>query len=278
MRIDSHQHFWKYDPIEYGWIGPDQSVLKRHYLPDDLEPLLASQRIDGCVAVQARQNLEETDWLLELADQSDLVKGVVGWLPIQDSDFERVLEAYRDRSRLVGLRHVIQAEPDDAFILRPDFNEGISRLENTGLVYDILIFEKHLPPAIEFVDRHPNQQFVLDHIAKPVIRSERFDKKWRQNLIELGRRENVACKLSGMVTEVRDDDWDEALLAPYFDTALEAFGPERLMFGSDWPVCLLRSDYPKWVRCVERVTDSLSKDEQAAIWGGNAQRLYKLAR
>lgn len=276
MRIDSHQHFWKYDPIEYGWIGPDQSVLKRHYLPDDLEPLLASQRIDGCVAVQARQNLEETDWLLELAHQSDFVKGVVGWLPIQDSDFEGALEAYRDRTRLVGLRHVIQAEPDDAFILRPDFNEGISRLENTGLIYDILIFEKHLPPAIEFVDRHPNQQFVLDHIAKPVIRSERFDEKWRQNLMELGRRENVACKLSGMVTEVRDDDWDEALLAPYFDAAMEAFGPERLMFGSDWPVCLLRSDYSKWVRCVERFTDSLSRDEQAAIWGENAQRLYKL--
>ena len=274
MRIDSHQHFWKYDPIEYAWIGPDHSVLKRHYLPDDLEPLLDSKRIDGCIAVQARQTVAETDWLLELASENDIVRGVVGWLPIQAPDFERILESYRDREGLVGLRHVIQGEPDDAFILRSDFNDGIKLLEDTGLIYDILIFERHLPATIEFVDRHPNQQFVLDHIAKPVIKSDRFDENWRLNIIELARRENVACKLSGMVTEVRDNDWNDALLAPYFETALNAFGPERLLFGSDWPVCLLRSEYSQWVECLERALSAFSADEQAAIWGRNAQRLY----
>lgn len=276
MKVDSHQHFWRYDPVEYPWIGPDLDILKRDFLPSDLEPILQSENFDGCLAVQARQTHAETEWLLELADRYSFVKGVVGWLPLQDPQFESILDSYRNRPSLVGLRHVIQAEADDAFILRDDFNRGIAQLENTGLVYDILIFERHLGATLEFVDRHPNQRFVVDHIAKPVIRRDAFAAQWRRNLIELGRREHVSCKLSGVVTEVRDETWDDALLAPYFETALEAFGSERLLFGSDWPVCLLRADYSHWVRSVENALQSLSRDEQSAIWGDNAERVYGL--
>ncbi|OUW18219.1 MAG: amidohydrolase [Opitutales bacterium TMED158] len=276
MKVDSHQHFWRYDPVEYPWIGPDLDILKRDFLPLDLEPILQSENFDGCLAVQARQTHAETEWLLELADRYSFVKGVVGWLPLQDPQFESILDSYRNRPRLVGLRHVIQAEADDAFILRDDFNRGIAQLENTGLVYDILIFERHLGATLEFVDRHPNQRFVVDHIAKPVIRRDAFAAQWRRNLIELGRREHVSCKLSGVVTEVRDETWDDALLAPYFETALEAFGSERLLFGSDWPVCLLRADYSQCVRSVENALQSLSRDEQSAIWGDNAERVYGL--
>lgn len=276
MKVDSHQHFWRYDPVEYPWIGPDLDILKRDFLPLDLEPILQSENFDGCLAVQARQTHAETEWLLELADRYSFVKGVVGWLPLQDPQFESILDSYRNRPSLVGLRHVIQAEADDAFILRDDFNRGIAQLENTGLVYDILIFERHLGATLEFVDRHPNQRFVVDHIAKPVIRRDAFAAQWRRDLIELGRREHVSCKLSGVVTEVRDETWDDALLAPYFETALEAFGSERLLFGSDWPVCLLRADYSHWVRSVENALQSLSRDEQSAIWGDNAERVYGL--
>lgn len=276
MKVDSHQHFWRYDPVEYPWIGPDLDILKRDFLPSDLEPILQSENFDGCLAVQARQTHAETEWLLELADRYSFVKGVVGWLPLQDPQFESILDSYRNRPSLVGLRHVIQAEADDAFILRDDFNRGIAQLENTGLVYDILIFERHLGATLEFVDRHPNQRFVVDHIAKPVIRRDAFAAQWRRDLIELGRREHVSCKLSGVVTEVRDETWDDALLAPYFETALEAFGSERLLFGSDWPVCLLRADYSHWVRSVENALQSLSRDEQSAIWGDNAERVYGL--
>lgn len=276
MKVDSHQHFWRYDPVEYPWIGPDLDILKRDFLPLDLEPILQSENFDGCLAVQARQTHAETEWLLELADRYSFVKGVVGWLPLQDPQLESILDSYRNRPRLVGLRHVIQAEADDAFILRDDFNRGIAQLENTGLVYDILIFERHLGATLEFVDRHPNQRFVVDHIAKPVIRRDAFAAQWRRNLIELGRREHVSCKLSGVVTEVRDETWDDALLAPYFETALEAFGSERLLFGSDWPVCLLRADYSQCVRSVENALQSLSRDEQSAIWGDNAERVYGL--
>lgn len=239
--------------------------------------MLQAQAIDGSIAVQARQSLEETDWLLGIADQYDFIKGVVGWLPLCEPRIESLLESYAAQAKLVGLRHVIHDEADDQFILRDDFNEGISRLASHDLVYDILIFEKHLPQTITFLDRHPNLRFVVDHIAKPKIRAGNFDQEWRTNLIELARRENVTCKLSGMVTEVDGPAWDSASLAPYLDTALEAFGPNRLLFGSDWPVCLLRTDYANWVDTVKAALAELSEQEQSAIWGGNARRIYKLA-
>ncbi|MDG2255732.1 MAG: amidohydrolase family protein [Opitutaceae bacterium] len=277
MKIDSHQHFWKYDANDYPWIGAEHLVIKRDFFPGDLKPILKASNIVGCIAVQARQTLKETNWLIELAEQNAFIKGVVGWLPLCDLQIDQTLEQYADRSHLVGVRHIIHDEPDDQFILRADFNEGISRLAPHDLVYDILIFEKHLSATIEFVDRHPNIQFVVDHIAKPKIHPDTFDQNWKTNLIELARRENVSCKLSGMVTEAPDFVWDQQLLTPYFETALEAFGPNRLLFGSDWPVSLLGTDYGKWIDAVNSALNELSLDEQAAIWGKNAQRIYKLA-
>jgi L-fuconolactonase len=189
---------------------------------------------------------------------------------------EPFLEEFGSHPKLVGVRHVVHDELDDDFILRPDFGQGVRRLLRYDLAYDILIFEKHLPQTITFVDRHPSQSFVVDHIAKPRIHGEAFDAEWAAGIRELAKRPHVSCKMSGMVTEVRDDAWDTTHLRPYFDTVLEAFGAERVMFGSDWPVCLLRTEYPGWVRAVAELATRLSSDEQAALWGGTAQRVYQL--
>ncbi len=278
MNIDSHQHFWRYNETDFPWITDALAKIKRDFLPADLAPLHQASGIDGSIAVQARQSLEETSWLLELADENESIRGVVGWLPFCDSQIDSALERFASRPKLVGARHIIHDEPDDAFILRDDFNAGIRKLAAHDLVYDILIFEKHLPATIEFVDRHPDIPFVVDHIAKPKIRPGNFDQAWRTNILELARRQNVACKVSGMATEVEGPAWDYELLRPYFETVLEAFGHDRLLFGSDWPVCLLKTDYARWVKTVQTFLQPLSLDVQAAIFGNNASRIYNLSR
>ena len=275
MKIDSHQHFWNYSRESYPWMTEAHEAIKRDFLPNDLEPILKRNQIDGCIAVQAQQTLEETEWLLKLAEENPFVKGVVGWFPFRDANVSDSLDRFATHQALVGARHVVHDEPDDDFILGKEFNRGIGELANYDLVYDILIFEKHLPQSIEFVDRHPHQQFVVDHIAKPRIDSRAFDESWHKNIVELAGRDNVACKLSGMATEVRDPEWNANLLEPYFQTALEAFGPERLLFGSDWPVCLLRTDYDRWFNTVKTAIGELSPPEQSAILGGNAERIYQ---
>ena len=276
VKIDSHHHLWAINDKDYPWIDEEKAVIRRDFLPEDAARNFEASGIDGSVVVQARQIVEETEWLLGLAEVNDWMRGVVGWVPLLENAGEPFLERFAPHPKLCGVRHVVHDEPDDHFILREDFNEGIKRLPAYGLVYDILIFEKHLPQTIEFVDRHPGQPFVVDHIAKPVIRREQFDTAWAENIRELAKRESVSCKLSGMVTEVRDAGWDGELLRPYFDTVLEAFGVGRLMFGSDWPVCLLRSEYDQWVQCVTELVAGLSDDEKAAFWGGNACRIYGL--
>ncbi len=276
MEVDSHHHFWKYDPDKYAWIGKDMGVLKRDFLPADLSREIEAAGIDGVVSVQARQTIEETRWLLEIAAQHDFILGVVGWVPLATSEIGDVLDSFDGSPWLKAVRHVVQDEPDDEFILRDDFNRGVALLKDFGLVYDVLIFAKHLLPTIRFVDRHQDQPFVLDHIAKPTIAAAQFHKTWAAQLRELARRENVVCKFSGVVTEVRDREWSLDLLRPYWDVALAAFGPDRLLFGSDWPVCLLRSDYGKWVSTVRALIGELSNEEQAAILGGNAARAYAL--
>lgn len=276
MKIDSHQHFWEYTPAEYGWISEQHAAIKRDFLPSDLDPLLETNGIDACIAVQARQSIEETRWLLEIADSNLKVKGVVGWLPLCTSELISSLDQFSNNPRLVGVRHVIHDEKDDDFILRKDFNRGIQELGLRNLVYDILIFEKHLPQTIEFVDQHPNLQFVVDHIAKPRISTDAFDTSWQKNIVELGKRENVACKVSGMVTEVVDPQWNSDLLEPYIQTVIKAFGPSRLLAGSDWPVCLLRAEYTLWYRTLCLAIKSLSEDEQSDILGETATRIYKL--
>ncbi len=275
--IDTHQHFWKFNPTEYGWIGPDQTVLRRDFLPPDLEPIIQSSGVTGVVSVQARQKLEETHWLLELAATCHFIKGVVGWVPLISEELPKILEELAPNPRLKGVRHVLHDEPDDDYMLRDDFNRGIAVLHRFNLVYDILIFERHLPQTIEFVDRHPRQIFVVDHIAKPRIAAGIFE-PWQKNIRELAARPNVYCKISGAVTEADHRSWRDADLRPYVDVVLECFSPQRLMFGTDWPVCLLASQYARWVKTVETMIGNLSDDERDAIWSGTAVKVYGLEK
>lgn len=274
MTIDAHHHLWKYSAAEYGWITPEMQVIRRDFLPADLEPLMHHFGIEGTVAVQARGTLEETTWLLGLAEKHPLIRGVVGWVPLTDgAAVKGTLESFAKNRKLRGIRHVIQDEADPRYILRKDFNEGVSALREFGLRYDILIFERHLPAAIEFVDRHPNQTFILDHIAKPRIK-DKIVSPWDRNIRELAKRQNVYCKLSGMVTEADPKQWTPQSLQPYIDVVLAAFGPRRLMYGSDWPVMLLATDYAHWYITVTNAIAKLSKAEQARIMGGTAAEAY----
>ena len=275
MIIDSHHHFWKYDPIEYDWIDDSMKVIRKDFLPESLELTIREAGVDGVISVQARQSVEETSWLLEMARQNKFIKGVVGWLPLINDDIEVELEKYSGNKLLKGLRHVIQGEPDPKFMLRKDFNSGVSLLKKYSMAYDILIVERQLPNMIRFVDQHPDQVFVLDHIAKPLIAKHELS-LWKENIQELARRENVSCKISGMVTEADFNSWTPPQLQPYFDVVLEAFGADRLLFGSDWPVCLVATSYKNWMDLVQKSISELSKIEQAQIMGENAIRLYQL--
>ena len=276
MMIDSHHHLWKYSAAEYDWISPQMQALRRDFLPEDLERVMHHFGIERTVAVQARQTLEETSWLLQLADGHPLIRGIVGWVPLTDgAGVKKHLEKFAANPKLRGVRHVVQDEPDARFLLRRDFNEGVRELRALKLRYDILIFERHLPAAIEFVDRHPNQIFILDHIAKPRIK-EKVLSPWDRNMRELAKRRNVYCKLSGMVTEADPARWTAESLQPYIDVALGAFGPARLMYGSDWPVMLLASEYARWFGTVQNAIAKLSKSEQARIMGGTAAEAYGL--
>ena len=274
-RIDAHQHFWHYSPEEYGWIDASMATLKRDLLPQDLAPELAAASIAGTVAVQARQTIEETEWLLLLAKNFPWILGVVGWADIGGRDFDAQLEGLSANHRLKGLRHAVQCEPDPEFLLRAPFTAGIKALQGTGLVYDLLIFEHQLPQAIRFVDQHPNQTFVLDHIAKPKIAGQVLE-PWRSRIFELARRENVYCKLSGMVTEAAWDCWTCDDLRPHVEAALEAFGPRRMMAGSDWPVCMVAATYCEWIDTLETLLAELSTAERARIFGGTAREAYQL--
>ena len=275
MRIDSHQHFWKYSPVEYAWIGDDASAIKRDFMPQELKTEMKRAGIDASISIQARQTLEETEFLLSLAAENACVAGVVGWAPLLSDKLPQILETLCRNPKLKGLRHVLQDEPDDKFILSKEFNLGISLLKEFDLSYDILIYERHLPQVIKFADMHPEQRFVLDHVAKPRIRDGVLE-PWRKNMFELAKRANVHCKISGMLTEADPKSWTLETLLPYLKTALEAFGPERLLFGSDWPVCLLACEYERWVAVAENFISQLSQPEKDAIMGKNAMKFYKV--
>lgn len=251
-------------------------VIRRDFLPEHLEQEIARAGVDGSIAVQAG-TVSETEWLLELANQWNFIRGVVGWVPLIDPNVEITLERLAANPKLRGLRHIVQDEPDPHYILRDDFNAGIRKMARFGLVYDILIFERHLLQSIQFVDRHPNQVFVLDHVAKPRIKTGEIS-PWRENIRELARRQNVYCKISGMVTEADWVRWTPEQMKPYLEEVLEAFGPRRLMFGSDWPVCLLASPYSKWVTLMESTVRRLSISEQESIWSGTAIEAYGLEK
>ena len=279
MNIDSHQHFWSYSGVDYPWIGAGMERLARDYLPTDLKAQAAAAGIGGTVAVQARQTLEETRWLLELAAQHPLIRGVVGWVDLRSPDVGGQLAECVAREKFVGVRHVVQDEPDPRFLLGAEFVRGLRQLAPLGLTYDLLLYPQQLPAAVELVACLPEQPFVLDHLAKPRIAAwtkpgDMAD--WRRDIAALAKHKNVCCKLSGMVTEAVWRQWQLADFAAYLDVALAAFGPERLMFGSDWPVCLLSGDYAEVAGMVEDLCAGLSAAEQAAIWGGTATRFYGL--
>lgn len=274
MRIDAHQHFWKFDPVRDAWIDESMHVIRRDFLPEQLEPLLQWHRIEGCVAVQADQSEQETAFLLDLASRHSFVKKVVGWIDLAADDVGDKLASLSEHPRLAGFRHILQAEPPGK-MSQPTFRRGIGQLEAHGFTYDILIFPHHLEAAIELVDAFPRQSFVVDHLAKPRIKEKTME-PWKKQIVELARRPHVYCKLSGMVTEADHQHWKADDLRPYMEVVLEAFGASRLMFGSDWPVCLLAADYGRVLHSVESFISQLSHDEQADILGRTACRFYKI--
>lgn len=273
MRIDAHQHFWRYDPQEYPWIDESMSALRRDFLPDDLQKAMRSAGVDASIAVQARQSLEETRWLLALADDHPFVAGVVGWVDLESEQVEAQISAVR-HPKLVGVRHIVQAEPD-GFLARPAFKRGIAALERHGLAYDILIYARQLPEAIRFASAFPDQRFVLDHLGKPDIRGGAFE-SWRRDLERLAALPNVWAKLSGLVTEADWTQWTRAELHRYVDAAFDSFGADRLMIGSDWPVCTVAGTYSDVMSVVTTALEHRPASEWTAVLGGTAARFWKL--
>ena len=275
MIIDSHQHFWQYEPQKHDWIDDQMAVIRRDFMPVDLAQIYQENKIDGCVAVQADQTLEETDFLLALASKNDFIKGVVGWVDLRASNIDDLLKAYSKYPKLKGFRHVVQGEADHNFLVRPNFLRGIAALEKYNFTYDLLIFPHQLGAALELVKMFPKQKFVIDHCAKPYIK-DGFYQGWATLMTALGQQPNVYCKLSGLTTEADYNTWTAAQLQPYMQLVLDAFGAEKILFGSDWPVCLVAGNYNKTKELVTQFIANLSPNSQAFIMGENAINFYNL--
>lgn len=275
MIIDTHHHFWKYIADEYGWIDESMGVLKKDYLPPDLEVEMVKAGVSGTVVVQARQKIEETSWLLDLAERTPFIKGVVGWFDLQSEKISEQLDQYAAHPKLVGARHVIHDEPDDDFMFRPAFLKGLELLQNYNLSYDLLLFPKHLKSATELVRLLPDQTFILDHISKPPV-SSGILQPWKDDIEALASRSNVWCKISGMVTETDHHRWRYKEFVPYLNTVLSAFGRERIMLGSDWPVCRLAGEYKEIMDIPLRYIENLNEDDKIRIYRQNAIECYQL--
>lgn len=275
-RIDAHQHFWTYDPRKHSWITGEMDVLQKDFMPPDLKKELDKVGMEGCIAVQADQREEETDFLLSLAERYDFIRGVVGWLDMRADNIRQRLEHYSSHPKLKGLRHLVQDEPDDRFMMRTDFLEGMKTLCDFDLTYDILIFARHLPVATAFVNCFPDQKFVLDHIAKPEIK-EQNTTQWEEGIRELAQHPYLYCKLSGLVTEADWERWSPEDFKPYLEVVFDAFGTQRLMFGSDWPVCKLAGEYEEVYRIIAEYIEPLNESEKNRILGGNAVQCYDIA-
>ena len=274
IKIDTHQHFWQFDPIRDAWIDDTMSVIQRDFLPKDLQPILTENSVDSCVAVQADQSETETEFLLALAEKNEFIKGVVGWVDLRKENAEQRLAHYAKNTLFKGVRHIAQGEPDD-FLLRPDLQRGIGFLAKYNLTYDILVFARQLPAAIELVKVFPQQKFVLDHLAKPQI-SKGVDEEWQTHMQTLAEYPNVFCKLSGMVTETDNFKWKSSDFTPYLDIIFKSFGTDRVMYGSDWPVCLLAADYAAQLNILQEYITDFSESEQSKIMGENAVSFYDL--
>ncbi len=275
MIIDSHQHFWNYEPKKHEWIDDSMSVIRRDFLPSDLKKVYQENNINGCVAVQADQTTVETDFLIQLSKENDFIKGIVGWVDLRSDVVESDLDKYSEFNSVKGFRHVVQGEPDHNFLLRKNFLRGISLLEKKNFTYDILIFPHQLGATLEFVKQFPNQKFVIDHIAKPYIKDGFYD-GWAALMKEVAKQENVYCKVSGMITEADFNHWTPEQIHPYLNVVLEAFGADRIMFGSDWPVCLVAGNYGQVKQLITDFIADLSLAEQVNIMGLNAMKFYNL--
>lgn len=275
MKIDAHQHFWVYDPIKYDWISDDMSVIRQNHLPEDLHPILKENGLDGCITVQSHQSEEENDFQLANASKNDFIKGVVGWVDLQAENIEERLAYYQQFPIMKGFRHVLQGEQDRALMLKKEFMNGISKLQQFGFTYDILIFEDQIDFSSTLVETFPNQAFVLDHIAKPDIKNQKIT-DWEKAIRKLAKHENVYCKVSGMVTEADWKNWKQEDFEPYMDIVFNAFGTDRLMYGSDWPVCRVAADYKQVLEIFKSYIQSLSNTEQAQVMGENAAKFYNI--
>ncbi|MCX6218044.1 amidohydrolase family protein [Spirosoma sp.] len=274
MTIDAHQHFWHFDPVRDSWITDDMANIQRDFLPADLEPVLKENGIDGCVAVQASQSEEETMFLVRMAQTYDIVRGVVGWVDLQSDQLPERLQALSQHQEIKGYRHVAQAEPDD-FLARPAVMDGIRQLADFGLTYDILIYPTQLKAALQLVRSVPNVNFVIDHLAKPYIQKKEIS-RWSNFMAEIAKNKHVSCKLSGMVTEADWHNWSKKDFFPYLDVVFENFGPDRLMFGSDWPVCLVAANYTQVRTLVDEYVVNWGEEVRAKVFGANAVSFYKL--
>lgn len=275
MVIDSHQHFWKYSPPRHAWITEEMSTIKKDFLPEDLKRVYHTNNVTGCVAVQSEQSEEETEFLLQLASQHDFIKGVVGWVDLRGDNLVSRLEHFSQYEKLKGFRHIVQDEADPDFLLTPGFQEGLRQLEKREFTYDILIYPQQFPAAIQTVKNFPGLRFVLDHLAKPRIKNQEIE-DWAEKIRTLTLEPNVFCKVSGMVTEADWTSWRQEDFKPYLDVIFESFGIDRLMFGSDWPVCLLAGSFSSVLNIVKNYTDGFSAEDQEKLFYGNVKRFYRL--
>lgn len=275
MRIDAHQHFWVYDPVRDSWIDESMHILRRNFLPQDLSPLLNQNSINKTIAVQADQSENETNFLLDLADKNEWISGVVGWVDLISHNIEKKLEHFSSYKKLKGFRYIVQAEPDDNFMLGENFQRGISLLKNFNFTYDILIYPKQLPAAIKLAEKHPDQKFILDHIAKPYIKKNEIE-PWASGIKELAMNPNVYCKISGLITEADLKNWKSTNIYPYLDIVFNAFGYDRLLFGSDWPVCLLAGSYKQVLNLIEDYMKNDSEENKEKVFDKNAVSFYNI--
>lgn len=273
--IDAHNHFWKYDPVRDSWITDEMQVIRKDFLPPDFHPVLQQHGFDGCVVVQSDQSEEENEFQLKNAKDDPFIKAIIGWVDLRDPAVEKRLEYYQSFALLKGFRHVLQGEADRSLMLRPAFKKGISLLRKYGFTYDILIFPDQLKYAAELAAAFPYQKFVIDHIAKPLIKTKE-DGTWHEDIRAVAKHENVYCKISGMVTEADWEGWKKQDFRPYLDTVVEAFGTKRIMYGSDWPVCLVASNYSDMLDIVKEYFSKFSEDEQADFFGTNACTFYTI--
>lgn len=275
MKIDAHQHFWQFDPVRDSWINDEMAVIQRDFLPQDLWPVLQANGIDGCITVQSDQTEAENNFQLQNAANNPFVKGVVGWVDLQAHNIEERLAYYSRFDKMKGFRHVLQGEPQRDLMLQPKFMHGIGKLAQHNFTYDILIFPDQLPYIIQFAQSFPNQKFVIDHIAKPDIKHQTIA-DWKKDIEAIALFDNVSCKISGMVTEANWQQWQPEDFTPYLDVVVNAFGTKRIMYGSDWPVCLVAADYERMLGIVTQYFKSFSATEQADFFGLNAANFYNL--